>query len=1080
MRQSSIRSLVLLIICWGIALPVSAAHIDSQFTNSSLPQILPSTSLIIEQSDSVFINERLLTRGREYSINGNWFDFSGLTISENDTVRVVYHTAPSWLKTEYGFRLPEVTDRQNMARLPETSGLKPEVKPKSDITIDGTKTFRLSSSSNSSSGFSQSLDLSISGQLTENIMVSGVISDRGYNPVYGYSNSRLDELDKMRILLKSERFTGQLGDISLTHRTIEPSSDFKKISGVAAAYDDGRFSVNAAVARPKGRYQSVQFQGTDGKQGPYQITSGTTRKSVVPKSEKVWLDGVELERGAENDYIVDYPLGQVTFSASHVITSRSRIEIDYEPQENDFKQEFFTAGTGVATGDSLVSFEIQWQREGDDESEFVSELFSVEDQDILTGAGDNQQTAVRSGVRADTTGEYILVVDSLPDSVYQYVGSGNGDYTVVFSYIGADSGSYRFLGNDRYEYVGTGNGEYEPVLFVPLPNRSDYLKSIVRFNQKDIGQASFVFRHSSYDRNLLSDLDDGDNKGSAVTLNYTNNNLFNDDQNTLRLSHQQTGKHFVSRERVYRPDIRYNFMVPSQTGFDEDEALSEASMQVLPFHFIAIKPSFNRLNYTNSFTSNVSAVETKLFPAGERTIRLRGEWLRASLDTGVVSTEGTSNWYTASGTYRFTEKLLMQSEYQNRKRINSYTRIEKGTRYDQATSSVTYGSHSIAYEYYEEDTLLSGWEKRYKKQLLSLNSTGELLAVSYRTTLAYQEIEQESGSTDNFLGRLSLKYSNHSKRLSSQATYYISDETRNSRGITYLEVETGQGDYIFEDSVYIPDPNGNFIRIEEILSDQSRVKRAEKTFSFSKQYRPVSFRFTSQINEELLQEGSRSLFWVLPFYSDHTEPYFYYLRRYDSDVRFWPISNGYAVNIRGVEDREVRTINADRKERHDYSVSLNLRQLYKRLSWEETIEYFERNRDSYFNGGGDISGYKLGGQVITRWEKYEVTTGLFYRRAENESNSRSEQYLLKIGQRGKFVQKAELRGTVELYYQSLDETQFSYLLTDNKAGEYGAVWNINFNFSVKDKIRFKISMNGRHDDSRSARITGRMELVASL
>ena len=88
-----------------------------------------------------------------------------------------------------------------------------------------------------------------------------------------------------------------------------------------------------------------------------------------------------------------------------------------------------------------------------------SPTFSATDFSILQAAGDQIETAVRSGVVADTSGSYILVVDSLPDTVYQYAGQGNGDFTVTFSRIGSGEGDYIFLGGDNYRFVGPGNGD---------------------------------------------------------------------------------------------------------------------------------------------------------------------------------------------------------------------------------------------------------------------------------------------------------------------------------------------------------------------------------------------------------------------------------------------------------------------------------------------------------------------------------------------------------------------------------------------------------------------------------------------
>ena len=101
---------------------------------------------------------------------------------------------------------------------------------------------------------------------------------------------------------------------------------------------------HAAVARPKGRFETVRVSGRDNTQGPYRVTSGTAVAPVVPGSENVWLDGVKLERGGDKDYTIDYPTGAITFNVNHPIYARSRIEVDYEPLLTDYKGELLESG----------------------------------------------------------------------------------------------------------------------------------------------------------------------------------------------------------------------------------------------------------------------------------------------------------------------------------------------------------------------------------------------------------------------------------------------------------------------------------------------------------------------------------------------------------------------------------------------------------------------------------------------------------------------------------------------------------------------------------------------------------------
>src|SRR5690606_8623036 len=65
---------------------------------------------------------------------------------------------------------------------------------------------------------------------------------------------------------------------------------------------------------------------------PYRLagTSGETFIIVLAGTENVFLDGRPLSRGEENDYVIDYGLGEITFTNRHFINSKSRITVDFQ------------------------------------------------------------------------------------------------------------------------------------------------------------------------------------------------------------------------------------------------------------------------------------------------------------------------------------------------------------------------------------------------------------------------------------------------------------------------------------------------------------------------------------------------------------------------------------------------------------------------------------------------------------------------------------------------------------------------------------------------------------------------------
>ena len=167
-----------------------------------------------------------------------------------------------------------------------------------------------------------------------------------------------------------------------------------------------------------------------------------------------------------------------------------------------------------------------------------------------------------------------------------------------------------------------------------------------------------------------------------------------------------------------------------------------------------------------------------------------------------------------------------------------------------------------------------------------------------------------------------MQYRPARQRLTVTADWLVSEEQRNARGITYLEVEQGLGDYVFENGEYVPDPDGNFIQVEELLSDVAPVKRGEKSFYFSKDWRVLLVSVRSDIEEELKADENRDVWWVLPFYSDAGKDYLFFNRHYRADLRALPVRGFHAVNVQVTEETETREIAGASRERqgHDRPV----------------------------------------------------------------------------------------------------------------------------------------------------------------
>ena len=262
-----------------------AARVKQTIPGDQLPQRLRTTSLfIISGSDSLSIGGQLLVKGIDYRFVGGegYFDLNDVTLGSGDTLTVVYRSAPRWVPRSYGTPVPAL--EQTVSPTVQTGEGERSVGRMgtgwagSDIKLSGAKTFRFSTRSTGGSEFGQSLDLSIRGEVSPGLEITGAVSDRGYDPTYGTANSRLNELDKVNLSLRSQRLLAQVGDITLRPATV--GGPAKDVSGASFDLTYPQFHLQGAAARPRGEFQSAAFYGSDGYQGPYQ--AGSTAGPIVP------------------------------------------------------------------------------------------------------------------------------------------------------------------------------------------------------------------------------------------------------------------------------------------------------------------------------------------------------------------------------------------------------------------------------------------------------------------------------------------------------------------------------------------------------------------------------------------------------------------------------------------------------------------------------------------------------------------------------------------------------------------------------------------------------------------------------
>ncbi len=659
-----------------------------------------------------------------------------------------------------------------------------------DLSIVGSKGFSIETGGGN--GLSQSLNLTIKGNLLPGLKTSAHISDKSQ----GNSSvtRKLNELDRIYIEAESDHFKGIFGDFDYIHSGSNFMNFQRKLSGLNMKYSKANTNLGAAAAFFPGDYSSIAINGRDGRLGPYYLTDigGRQGAQVLPGSERVYLDGVLQKRGNENDYEIDYEAGSIQFAPSKVLRNESRIVVDYEIAREEYNRSFYTISGGSSPIGSL-KITADLVQEGDNKNSPKSFEMTSDNLQILQDAGAERLNAARSGVQFVGTGlgNYTLATDTLGNPFYIYAGPNRGDYNVSFSFISTNGGSYKFLGTGIYQYGGKLAGDYEPIILIPLPQTKRYASVGSSWSSADSNLTiEAELAGSMFDRNSLSDKD-ALNKGvsSFVAANYRKK-LYSDDGSLMvNAKARNIGGSSIFPGRI--DDVeRYRIYDIDPNSSANGEKVQE----------IGIVNSFNRTNKIQYLIGHLSRplISDRVHHLGEANWNL---FDMLDLYGRIEKTSGSRDWWKRGGAMtanfaRLQPSFRIDYERQNGAggfKFNELTGIIPAT----YLQSVT-GSTEIVYRIEQAlDNQINIWKPKFKSGSFSqqisflpgkAGFSGDLSGVYYKkhySDFSGSNVEQKTG-----WGRLS--FSDPQSRGSFSVNERLSSSNERLQAQNYILCGTGQ------------------------------------------------------------------------------------------------------------------------------------------------------------------------------------------------------------------------------------------------------------------------------------------------
>lgn len=450
------------------------------------------------------------------------------------------------------------------------------------------------------------LNLQISGWLADSMQLTAALTDNNI-PIQADGNTQqLNEFDQVWIQLKKRGWQLNLGDIDIRRNDAYFLSFFKRLQGIAFQTDNrvfrrGKANTIISGAIAKGKFSRTVFQGLEGNQGPYRLQgpNGELFFIVLAGTERVFLDGELLQRGEDQDYVINYNTAEVTFTPKRMINKDRRIQVEFEYADRNFLNAQLILGHKLDVNERLT-FKVNAFSNADTKTSSITQVLSTEQKQFLRLAGDVPFGALFPSVIRDTFDlsriqyrltdtivngtqyDSVLVYTTIPGSgVYSAafidVGPGNGDY--IQQVIGANGRTYKWIAPVN----GIRQGRFVPATKLIAPRTQQMLTTGMdyRIGKKLLVQSEIAF--SRFDINTFSKIDKSDDIGWAgrVKIAYEETVQKSRDPLVLRVTggYEKVNERFRALERLRPVEFTRDWGLPIFIA-QEQEQITDGSIEL--------------------------------------------------------------------------------------------------------------------------------------------------------------------------------------------------------------------------------------------------------------------------------------------------------------------------------------------------------------------------------------------------------------------------------------------------------------------------------------------------------------------
>lgn len=687
---------------------------------------------------------------------------------------------------------------------------------------------------------SSNLNLQLNGFLADSIEIVAAITDNNIPIQPDGTTQQLNEFDRIFLQFKKRTWQLSLGDIDIRQNQSYFLSFYKRLQGIAfeTQNDIGKNVKNSALVSgsiAKGKFTRNIIEGQEGNQGPYRLTGANNEFFfvVLANTERVYMDGELLQRGEDQDYVINYNTAEIAFTPKRMVTKDKRIQVEFEYSDRNYLNANLYAYNETKFGEKL-KVKVGAFSNGDAKNSPINQTLDNPQKRFLDQVGDSINRAFYPVAPVDTfsTGKIlyqridtvynngasrdsIYVFSTDPDSAiynlsFLEVGQGFGDYVPDLN--GANGKVYRWIAPVN----GVKQGNYEAAVFLVTPKKQQVITVGVDYA---ITKTTEIFTEgamSTYDVNTFSSRDKQNDRGYAGRVAL---------KNTLNVGAPSKAKKLVTNvgyefvEALFKPLERLrNIEYTRDWGLalrvnPADEKIATAGVQLEGPKSNVLRYQFTTYDRSDGFHGIRNSV-TQLQDIGgwqfNNVINL----------SNINSTDNKGYFFRPS--LNVTKKLKKLRDYQ----LNLGYSIEHNEVHNKSTDSITPQSFSfdvftagiksseekmnrwgITY-FTREDSYPLGKDLRRSDRSQNVTVTTELMKNerhqfrfngTYRNLKVINQILPTIKADNSLLGRAEYQVNEWNGLVSGNVLYEVGAGQEQKRDFAFLEVPAGQGEYTWID-----------------------------------------------------------------------------------------------------------------------------------------------------------------------------------------------------------------------------------------------------------------------------------------